>query len=161
MKNWKDILGDDNGNIKENIDKSNSILQLIQKVLKKFTNKLLDKNEILENLNEIISETKKGEVKIENIGFKMQIILENNLLFLFGLINKYFGKDEEMYKFLEKYIQLFTTMKSNRLFFAIIEYLNMNRNVLQKINIDYQFEIFSERCIDISEIINILINLII
>jgi hypothetical protein len=120
LKNWKDILGDDNGNIKENIDKSNSILQLIQKVLKKFANKLTDKNEILENLNDVISETKKGEVKIENIGFKMQIILENNLLFLFGLINKYFGKDEDMYKFLEKYIQLFTTMKSNRLFFLLL-----------------------------------------
>ena len=158
LKNWKDILGDDNGNIKENIDKSNSILQLIQKVLKMFTNKLTDKNEILENLDKIISETKKRDVKIENIGFKMQIILENNLMFLFGLINKYFGKDAEMYKFLEKYIQLFTTMKSNRLFFAIIEYLSMNRNIIQNLSIDYQFEIFPEKCIDISEIINILIN---
>ena len=158
LKNWKDYLGDDKQNNQENIDKINLILLLVQKAMKKLTNKKIDKNEILENLNEIISEIKKSEVKIENIGFKMQIVLENNLLFLFGLINKYFGKDEEMYKFLEKYLQLFTTMKSNRLFFAIIEYLSKNRNIIQKINLEYNFEIFSEKCIDISEIINSIKN---
>ena len=159
LKNWKDYLGDDKQNNQENIiDKINLILLLVQKAMKKLTNKKIDKNEILENLNEIISEIKKSEVKIENIGFKMQIVLENNLLFLFGLINKYFGKDEEMYKFLEKYLQLFTTMKSNRLFFVIIEYLSKNRNIIQKINLEYNFEIFSEKCIDISEIINSIKN---
>ena len=131
MKDWKDKLENKDKIIDKNIvNKSNKILQIIQNIMKNLAKKKMAKNDIIENLDRVISESKNNEINLENIGFKLFMILENNLLFLFGLIIKFFGKEEEIIvKLLEKYIELFNILKSNRLFFAIIEYLNNNQNI--------------------------------
>jgi len=107
--NWNKKLDNNGNNIDENIiDKCNKIIILIQNTMKKFSSKNIKKEEIMENINQIILETKNNQVTLEKIGFKMLIILENNLLFLFGLLDKYFRKEtEDMCKFLEKYLELF------------------------------------------------------
>ena len=154
--NWNKKLDNNGNNIDENIiDKCNKIIILIQNTMKKFSSKNIKKEEIMENINQIILETKNNQVTLEKIGFKMLIILENNLLFLFGLLDKYFRKEtEDMCKFLEKYLELFNIIKSNRIFFAVIQYLNKNENISKQIKIDKPFELFSKNCINISEIIN-------
>ena len=154
--NWNKKLDNNGNNIDENIiDKCNKIIILIQNTMKKFSAKNIKQEEIMENINQIILETKNNQVTLEKIGFKMLIILENNLLFLFGLLDKYFRKEtEDMCKFLEKYLELFNIIKSNRIFFAVIQYLNKNENISKQIKIDKPFELFSKNCINISEIIN-------
>ena len=155
LKDWKDKLENKDKPIDKNIvNKSNKILQIIQNIMKNLAKKKMAKNDIIENLDKVISESKNNEINLENIGFKLFMILENNLLFLFGLIIKFFGKEEEIIvKLLEKYIELFNILKSNRLFFAIIEYLNNNKNISEKINIEKSIELISKKCINFSEII--------
>ena len=60
---------DNNGNnIDENIiDKCNKIIILIQNTMKKFSAKNIKKEEIMENINQIILETKNNQVTLEKI----------------------------------------------------------------------------------------------
>ena len=158
LKDCKKKLENESKNYDENIiNKCNKIIILLQNDMKKFSSKNIKIEEILENINKIILETKNIEITLEKIGYKMLMILENNLLFLFGLIDKFYGKDiDDICKFLEKYIELFNIIKSNRLFFAIAQYLNKNKNISEKINFDKPFELFSKNCINISEIIKLI-----
>ena len=160
LKEWKRELNDEGKNFDEKIiDKTNQILKLIQNTMKHFTKKKIEKEQILENLNEIISDIKNNEINLKSIGYKILMVLENNLLFLFGLIIKFFGKESESVKlFLEKYLQLFNILKSNRIFFALIEYLNKNRKALEGTNIENPLELFTNKCIDISELIKSIEN---
>ena len=155
LKDCKKKLENESKNYDENIiNKFNKIIKLLQNDMKCFGSKNMKKEEVLENLNKIVLETKNNEITLEKIGYKMLMILENNLLFYLGLIDKFYGKDiNDFCKFLEKYIELFNIIKSNRLFFAIIQYLNKNKNISEKISIDKQFELFSKNCINISELI--------
>ena len=153
FENWQKYLERTDNNSEDNIDKINRILQLIQTLIKNISLKKIKKSDVLEGLEQIISESKRNLINPKTIGYKAQIILENNLLFLFGLINKLFSKEEEMSIFLERYIKLIGIIQSNRLFFTIIEYLNSNKDISGKINIENPFDIFSKKCLDISEII--------
>ena len=160
LKEWKRELNDEDKIFDEKIiDKTNIILKLIQNTLKHFTQKKIEKDQILENLNLVISDIKSNEINLKSIGYKILMVLENNLLFLFGLIIKSFGKELECVKlFLEKYIKLFSILKSNRIFFALIEYLNKNRKVLEGMKIENPLELFTNKCIDISELIKSIEN---
>ena len=155
LKHWKDKLQNSDEIPTDNLDEINLILQLIENTLKKFSTKKLEKKEILENIEQMLSEIKKNSFNFENSGIKAQILIENNLLVLFGFINKYFGKDVEMFKFLEKYIQLFNILKSSRIFFAVIVYLNKNRSLAEKIALETPFEIFGHGIADIFYHINV------
>ena len=158
LNDCKKKLEKESENYDENIiNKCNKIIKLLQNDMKSLSTKNIKKEEILENLNVIILEAKNSELTLEKIGYKMLMILENNLLFLFALFDKFYRKDiDDIGKFLEKYIELFNIINSNRLFFAIIQYLNKNKNISEKINIDKPLELFSKKAINISEIIKVI-----
>ena len=152
LKDWKEKFLNKKDE-KESVNKINKFLLLIFEVMKIFINKTIDKDEVLKKLDPIIS-----FINLEKIEFEMQDSIVNNILYIFEVINKYFEKEEDKCTFLEKFIQLINITKSSRLFFGIIEYLKKNKNSLKINNIEYKFDMFYNKCIDISEIIKSLEN---
>ena len=157
LENWKEFIQNkkkDDENFKEMINKTNGILQLIQNTMEMFITKNIDKDKLDEKLNQLISEAKIKEINLDNIGFEMNMILENNLLYLFGLISKFYGKEDKMMAtFVEKFIEIFNIIKSNRLFFALVQYLTKNKNLLEYIKIQNPIESLSGSFINLENII--------
>ena len=151
LKDWKEKFMKTKN--KNSLDKINKFLMIIIEIMKFFINKSIDKNEVLKKFDEIIS-----LFNSEIIEFEMQDTLVQNLIYIYDVINKNFEKEEDKQIFLEKYMQLINSTKSNRLFFALLEYLQKNKISLKINNIESTIDMFSNKCIDISEIIKALEN---
>ena len=137
---------------KDELKEMNNLLKNIQNCMKIL---LKDKNNdnLFKTLNEIISNLKNEKIQMKNIGYEMYTILENNFVFLLGLIEKAFSKDEQLIqKFLEIFINIINNIKSNRLFFMLIQFLNKYKNISNKIKISNTRQILSEESIDLVNI---------
>ena len=138
---------------KDKLDEINNILKNIQKVIKIF---LIEKDidNLSNSLNEIISDLQKEKIEIKDLGYELYILLENNLIFLLGLIEKKFSKDEEiMGKFIGAFIDMINYIKSNRLFFKIIQLHTKYKNIPKQLNIYKNVKMISDESIDLKKII--------
>ena len=155
---WKDSLKGKENQINnkknEELRGINNLMKYIQNGMRIFSK---EKNEetLLKALNEITSIFKKEKFCFEYIGYEMHIIIENNLIFLIGIIEKRFANNEElMGKLIGTFIDMNTYIKSNRLFFYLIQLLKKYNNISEKIKFDKNRQIISEESIDLSKIIN-------
>ena len=148
--------GEENKTSSKEIDKLNKInhiLKNIQKMIKIF---LIEKNVdiLLNNLNDMISDLKKEKLEIEHIGYELYIILENNLTFLMGIVEKKFCKDEEILsKFIGAFIDTANYLKSNRLFFKLIQILSIYKIKPNQVKFDKIRQMISDESIDLKKII--------
>ena len=136
----------------EKLIEPNNIIKYIQNSMKIF---LKEKNVdiLLNSLNDINSFLKKEKFEIENIGYEMFIIIENNLIFLIGLIENS-SNEELMLKLIEAFININYYFKSNRIFFKLIQFLNKHKNISEKIKIDKNRQIIINESIDIKKFIS-------
>ena len=140
---------------KENdkLNEINHILKNIQKTIKLF---LIEKkiDILLNSLNEIVSDLNKEKIEIEYIGYELYIILEKNLAFLLGIIEKKFCKDEEtMSKFIGTFIDMAKYLKSNRLLFKLIQILSVYKIIPNQVKFDKNQQMISDESIDLKKII--------
>ena len=139
------------------IDELYEINNLIKLIQNSMSILLKEKNEdiILNSLNEIILILKKENFELNFIGNELYILIENNLIFLFGLIEKKFNKNEEFFgKLIGVFIDIYNSLKSNRLFFMIIQLLNKYKNISAKIKYDKNRQMISDKSIDLKSLIN-------
>ena len=138
---------------KEDLNRVNELLKNIQKTMKLF---MKEKNVdvLLKSLKDIFNNVDKLKINIELIGFDKFIIIENNLALLIGIIEKMFSKnEEELKKFIEEFIEILQYIKSNRLFFIIIQLLNKYKNI-KTMKILENCQIISDESVDLIQMIN-------
>ena len=138
---------------KEDLNRVNELLKNIQKTMKLFV-KEKNVDVLLKSLKDIFNNVDKFKINIELIGFDMFIIIENNLTLLIGIIEKMFSKNEEaLEKFIEEFIEIMQYIKSNRLFFIIIQLLNKYKNI-KTMKILETCQIISDESVDLIQMIN-------
>ena len=153
---WKDnFKGSGNQTQQKNISKlveANKIITHIHHTMKIFL-KEKNANLLINSINEINSILKKEKFELENLGYEMYITIENNLIFLIGLMEN--SSDEELMKqLMPAFINMNNLLKSNRIFFKIIQLLDKHKNISDKIKIEKNRQIITDESIDIKKFIS-------